>query len=488
MEESLSEEIPIAGQPHIGALPTELIAQIFLEVVEGRLNVDLKLSWWNPRSDPQWTLARVCGAWRDVALSTPLLWRSLHIRHSFAPYDSVPVARLRRVLKLQLDRAVGAPLHVSFSSPYDEDFDARRRAQRAVIVNALFAATHRWETADLSVAENEMRILHNLPSDDPFPLLRVLKLTHNKWTASERELDILSIFQSNHNAPPNLRHVGYSGGYRGFSFNLLLQHLRSPSFPWAQITSLSLRTVLASTATVARGLELLRPAGPALQALNLAEYQLHDLDDISTENLDDLIFDQLRSLTFSNGNDSILRYIRAPRLESFELSDSSGIPRDTTSADIMAFVSHAPQLVQLRLHGVKMSPASLLEILAGIPALQKLVVENLYNYLPVEVVTALALQPEARAARQEPSEAGSDSNHQVPSSSKFHPLVPQLQHLELAGFEKIGLSSTEAFVSLVRSRVNKGLRRVKFYGSGLPYNLDDELRNEGFGFLLYVTI
>lgn len=90
---------PLSPSP-LAKLPPELLADVFIWV-KNELQSELWLRGldWMRRLD--W-VALVCRYWREVAMSTPLLWRSI----------IVEFPRQLRFLQEMLRRSAGAPLHL----------------------------------------------------------------------------------------------------------------------------------------------------------------------------------------------------------------------------------------------------------------------------------------------------------------------------------------------------------------------------------------
>ncbi|KAJ7770752.1 hypothetical protein B0H16DRAFT_1238326, partial [Mycena metata] len=90
-------------------LPNEITARIFILCLSSQSRVKP-----SPRKAPL-LLAQVCRHWREVALSTAALWRSIDMDFKDRRWYSshLPISTKTRLLQTWLSRAKGSPLFVT---------------------------------------------------------------------------------------------------------------------------------------------------------------------------------------------------------------------------------------------------------------------------------------------------------------------------------------------------------------------------------------
>ncbi|KAJ7498030.1 hypothetical protein B0H11DRAFT_2382830 [Mycena galericulata] len=137
-------------------LPNEIVSEIFTRVLPVY-----------PRCPPAVTptlLSSVCRKWRDIALSTPTLWRAISIRIPMYPHISkLPL------LETWLSRSRYCPLSISLADNwYAEASDSKM----APFVQAILPQCNRWEYLSLLVADLDVFSL----IQGNMPLLRHLQI------------------------------------------------------------------------------------------------------------------------------------------------------------------------------------------------------------------------------------------------------------------------------------------------------------------------
>ncbi|KAF7345176.1 hypothetical protein MSAN_01893900 [Mycena sanguinolenta] len=128
------------------------------------------------RNGPPLQMAQVCRQWRDVALATPELWRSIDFEFSVEElrYDGLPTLfgqpekefmqwNPAAILDLWLTRSSQLPISVSMCC-YD--------FLPSSMIPLLASHSRRWEHLELKLHRNDFRELAQTPG--PFPLLRGL--------------------------------------------------------------------------------------------------------------------------------------------------------------------------------------------------------------------------------------------------------------------------------------------------------------------------
>ncbi|KAJ7510889.1 hypothetical protein B0H11DRAFT_1956464 [Mycena galericulata] len=234
-------------------LPAEITSEIFIHFLPTYPERSQLVGPLSPSF-----LCRICRQWREVALSTPTLWK--------APLLNLDAPHLHgnqlRLLELWLQRSGGCPLslglvHAGYGSP-------------ASFVDAILRHAHRWEEVKLILPYEE---LHRITG--PMPLLRTAELGPNTNRDSiDPGVPPVMVFAQ----APNLREVELSLFFNPF-FTAL---------PWSQLTVLSANLYELEAAAILRdaaalevccftmydGVELPLSALPIPSLLNLRSLRL----------------------------------------------------------------------------------------------------------------------------------------------------------------------------------------------------------------------
>ncbi|KAJ7741188.1 hypothetical protein DFH07DRAFT_943597 [Mycena maculata] len=155
--------------------------------------------------------ARICRAWRTVALSTPTLWSAIELMLDNA--DSFE--HLVQLLETWLTRSGGCPLSIALLCDYDVEIST------TALVEAIVRHASRWQEIELLLPYDDLPQLTGV-----MPLLRTLTLgAETLRTASAPVADPVVIFTE----APNLKEVVLSEYFNPFCITL----------PWSQITKLT---------------------------------------------------------------------------------------------------------------------------------------------------------------------------------------------------------------------------------------------------------
>ena len=151
-------------------LPFDILRTIMLIVVESeRKQINL-------RPVMPWRLSLVCRRWREISLTSPLLWSHVAIRplkesttkklgHTKA------IKALTKHVQVNTDRSGTVPLHVTLCSETGPNQVKLTHSLLAPLLNQ----SHRWQTLDIS--SSTIVILHVIQDiKDRIPLLRSLQL------------------------------------------------------------------------------------------------------------------------------------------------------------------------------------------------------------------------------------------------------------------------------------------------------------------------
>ncbi|KAJ7252150.1 hypothetical protein B0H12DRAFT_966372, partial [Mycena haematopus] len=193
-------------------------------------------------------LGRICSSWRNISLSTPRLWSSLHIvepaRIEYLPkIREQKHAQLLEVTKAWLERSGQCPLTISLFGRAPPVPAPLEYSGTSVFLQTLLPFASRW--LDISVTASSLGLdsLSSVTEND-IPMLRTLKISE----IYERPL-------------PLGNQWGSSGLLRGpniSSFTFSRSHTNSLLLPlrWDQLLTLSItgRWVLGVTTDVAVGI------------------------------------------------------------------------------------------------------------------------------------------------------------------------------------------------------------------------------------------
>ncbi|KAK7048842.1 F-box domain-containing protein [Favolaschia claudopus] len=184
-------------------LPNEIITEIFLQFLPPYPDAPPLVGLYSPTS-----LTHICGQWRAIALTTPVLWRAGAIYRRTSVKEGIWFAELwwKR------------------SSPYPLSIRADDYNDWSPIFSAALPHRARWQHLDLNVdLRNDAHMPLRNALEEPMPLLRTLKIFLH---ASVKPLTLRS------ENVPLLR-----------SATLDDESIQRFILPWAQLTSLTLLAI-----------------------------------------------------------------------------------------------------------------------------------------------------------------------------------------------------------------------------------------------------
>ncbi|KAK7052172.1 F-box domain-containing protein [Favolaschia claudopus] len=233
-------------------LPNEIVSEVFLHFLPTYPEPPPFFGGLSPT-----TLTQICHRWRDIALTTPALWRAIDLR-------GFTVEWVALLAPVWLERSGCLPLSIRAAESELDDF--------ASIFGVLIPHRARWEQLDLKLDDPE----HLEVLDGPLPLLRTLSvyLAH----CSDHPLLLQSL--------PCLRTV-------------VLDDYERPSLilPWSQLASLTLRCLYpAECVSILRQTQNLVHCNVKIWAGQLPE-----------DRLADLTLPRLETLVFERGSDGVWR-------------------------------------------------------------------------------------------------------------------------------------------------------------------------------------
>ncbi|KAF7362719.1 F-box domain-containing protein [Mycena venus] len=202
-------------------LPQDIIRAIFVACMPSTRNAVM-----SPDDSPL-LLCQICSAWRQLALTTPQLWASLHI---VVPSPS-KINQLTQTVGSWLSRSGIVPLSISMvtSSSYPTFDDINIDHDLTELLSLLADMTSRWHRIRMiPPAFSSFKPLSHLSAAD-FPILKTLSIGSSSLfgvaSVESSPWQSLSLLTA-----PNLRSVSISSGYD-------FAHLQ---LPWTQLTHLSI--------------------------------------------------------------------------------------------------------------------------------------------------------------------------------------------------------------------------------------------------------
>ncbi|KAF7314718.1 F-box domain-containing protein [Mycena kentingensis (nom. inval.)] len=318
-------------------MPDDVLRAVFLHTLPKTRNVVL-----GPKEGPL-LLSLVCRRWRDVALSTPRLWASLHI---VIPTTSATANALQSVVGAWLSRTGAVPLSMSTRV-------SRTRAQRhrwlpsssdpgsdsfgtQLLAEVLLPVAPRWQEMELAISNRkDWDVLQTLKATD-VPLLQYLNLQNEaRYVISSGQVELPD-------QPPklpllegvSLRSFGYRGPHGSLPTSIpyrTLHHLN------LHISASDFPATMTFPPTFLQDCESLKTLTLSLQGYNISVPQ-----DATVAYLPNLVRVML-DMHLANDplNASPFAVIQAPALRSLDLS----VPVfNMPLADLLRPVAHITRL------------------------------------------------------------------------------------------------------------------------------------------------
>ncbi|KAJ7604209.1 hypothetical protein FB45DRAFT_62976 [Roridomyces roridus] len=146
------------------SIPTEIVSEILIQCLPPYPECP-------PLKGPSspMCLTQICRQWREIALTTPKLWRAIPLRLK-------AIRREEDIVPLWLQRSGIQPLSIQMESG---DFEGAWLS--AATLRALRECQNRWEHVNLALADSELGRI-----EGPMPLLRSLSLKMYNFARTER--------------------------------------------------------------------------------------------------------------------------------------------------------------------------------------------------------------------------------------------------------------------------------------------------------------
>ncbi|KAJ7186469.1 hypothetical protein C8R46DRAFT_880640, partial [Mycena filopes] len=300
------------SKPPVSRLPPEIATEIFLHFLPPLLEMH---QLFDPEPTPL-LLCRICRHWRQIALSTPRLWRAISLM--LIPSTEARAARVLNLLQLWLARSGRYPLSISL-------WGYANFTGAAPFLHAIAAHRDRWEYLHFATRSEHLAFLGG-----DMPLLR--KVTFGAMADHGNTPERLAVLARH---APQLRNVAI------LMFHGALMHL-----PLAQLTTLDVAAI-----TVHQVADVLRDA-TSLTHCRLTPYE--DLDDAPAPEVP--AHPHLRHLVFRADDDAAARVLldnlTLPALRTLEVYEVG-----VTLVALSAFMSRS----KCALDELKITHASLAE-------------------------------------------------------------------------------------------------------------------------------
>ncbi|KAJ7464695.1 hypothetical protein B0H11DRAFT_2050770 [Mycena galericulata] len=282
-------------------LPKDIMQVIFISCLPTKHNALLSAD------HAPLLLCRVCRSWRDLAISLPVLWSTLHIPFGLshelrdgvvAEMPARLVPGLRDAVTRWLERSGSRPLEISVKSFPDV------QAASAQFLEHLMTWSPRWRSIELTGNSSLVEFLAVPRTPDQFPILERIML-HSIHPQNIAMLNLIQV--------PTLRDVSLK-----FEVNRPVQL----PLPWAQLTSLDLDCAMPWHEAVA-GLSVSVAIEILQRCPRLANCTLHVLH-FTGDSLDPkppATLNFLQSFTlFQNQNSThLLDHLVMPNIRAFKL-------------------------------------------------------------------------------------------------------------------------------------------------------------------------
>ncbi|KAK7018404.1 F-box domain-containing protein [Favolaschia claudopus] len=160
--------IPLATKPEAAAvlsLPPEIVAEIFRNFLPSYP----KCPPCTGLSSPS-TLSQICGLWRQIALTTPHLWRAIKIKLE-ADDSELLMARKLDTLEAWLSRSGACPLSIRLHYTTHDDANPTGQPLLSQFIHAIVRHCDRWQYLDLLMPHET---LHAIKGE--MPLLKALEI------------------------------------------------------------------------------------------------------------------------------------------------------------------------------------------------------------------------------------------------------------------------------------------------------------------------
>ncbi|KAJ7592786.1 hypothetical protein C8J56DRAFT_929485, partial [Mycena floridula] len=136
----------------IRLLPEDMLREIFVNCLPSNKPANIAIT------DAPLLLGRICRSWRELALSTPELWASIHV-HFLHPFDTIRVQRLYDEAQAWIARSGTCPLTVAVTYRHEDPIVVK-------FIDYLTKLSKRWSSLDIGAPFGWLTSLTSLSEDD----------------------------------------------------------------------------------------------------------------------------------------------------------------------------------------------------------------------------------------------------------------------------------------------------------------------------------
>ncbi|KAJ7724941.1 hypothetical protein DFH07DRAFT_261788 [Mycena maculata] len=406
LEELVSAHLALVSP--IRRLPADVIQEIFVACLPSGQNSVMS------EQDAPLLLCHICRAWRSLAFCMPRLWAALHV--AVPSKDDMPA--MNEAVNGWLSRSGILPLSISVGAPRRFEYDV------STLLQTLISFSPRWKHIRFMfpIYDSFSPLASLSPAD--VPILKTLALKGFHWNASTPDPGTLS------------NHLGFIGtaSLRSVSIPAGAPDSTLIPFRWEHLRQLSFRGGAAFIAadvalTILQKCPLLEMLSFSLRAGNVspAPATLCHM-----EYLRDLyVFERVPQTS------DFFAHIIAPNLAHLEYASlGSDLP-------FTPMLSSSRFLDGLCLKGSRVPVTSLLDTLALIPTIRRLLLRNEPVILPARTQDPLFI---------------SLLNRGTPEAAGI--LCPNLERIELVNFHAM---SDKTLLEFVQARPRLSNVRVRFH-------------------------
>ncbi|KAJ7062728.1 hypothetical protein C8F01DRAFT_1368455 [Mycena amicta] len=304
-------------------------------------------------------LAQICKFWRDVSLTTPRLWSSMHVVIPDPEYNHRQVEQLLVVLSTWLQRSGAVPLSLTIAASRDNSRTFTSSSTDSVR-RLLASVASRWQSFRVLAIFNlsQMPYFSSLTAED-VPLLQRIEITEIRFSPTNSSGNIALL------GTPKLRGLSFYGGV-----DILLPYIAS----WPSLQRCILQIPSRNREPTLFPLEILEKC-PRLEYLDISTSAL---DMSLPETSHTILLPNLKSLQV--GGLSSLGWRQLIERVNFPMLDSIGIL--LAVADLVWLIPFGHRLTVMHFYAGTIVADTLAHVLAAMPSLQELSLtdEPLVNY------------------------------------------------------------------------------------------------------------
>ncbi|KAF8804144.1 hypothetical protein BYT27DRAFT_7107916 [Phlegmacium glaucopus] len=361
----------------IRQLPPELLQVIFVYCLPSHRNAVMH------SSEAPVLLGRVCSEWRQISISTPAVWSSLHIvppnvNFSNLTSSTTRFERKRELIEMWLGRSGTCPLNISFVWFASDSEDETRLC--ASLLEALVPMCGRWQLLDFQVPLKMFKPFVGLTVKD-VPMLEGLSLMDNRTPFGTDVVD---------KWPDSLIFAESATNLRNFTLTFFSGGLRLPTIPWHQLTTLYLESNISfffqdsremlSTFSQCAHLQSCTLKFPLSHTASIPPFEKLDYP-ITLPQLQMLCLDGDQHLHNTFHMSNTLINLCAPKLRNLEILGRSGRPEGNVAPEpliaIRIFLERSKcPLEKLTVESMSLLPEEFIGCLKLVPTLVDLVVHN----------------------------------------------------------------------------------------------------------------